>query len=273
MSTTPQTLPTFFLSHGGGPCFWMDWGPVNPFERLAVALRGVAGAVGAKPKAVLVISGHWEEDALTVQTSPRPPMLYDYYGFPEHTYRLQYPAPGSPELAARVQALLGAQGFPVREDATRGFDHGVFVPFLLVYPEADVPVVQLSLRSNLDPAEHLAIGRALAPLRREGVLIVGSGLSYHNLRNIPDRTGASEVFDRWLTDAATDPDPASRAEKLVRWEQAPAARAAHPREDHLLPLMVVAGAAGEDAGRVYFTEKMAGWNLRSTSYQFGPSAT
>jgi aromatic ring-opening dioxygenase catalytic subunit (LigB family) len=247
----------------------MDWGPVNPFEKLAAALKGLAATVGQKPKAVLVISGHWEEDTLTVQTSPKPPMLYDYYGFPEHTYRLQYPAPGSPQLAARVKALLGEKGFPVREDAQRGYDHGVFVPFLLVYPEADVPVVQLSLKRTLDPAEHLAIGRALAPLRKEGVLIVGSGLSYHNLRNIPDRTGASEVFDRFLTDAVTDPDPTSRAAKLTRWEQAPAARAAHPREDHLIPLMVVAGAAGEDAGHVYFSETMAGWNLRSSSYRFG----
>ncbi|NMO21309.1 DODA-type extradiol aromatic ring-opening family dioxygenase, partial [Pyxidicoccus fallax] len=264
-----QTLPTFFLSHGGGPCFWMDWGPVNPFDNLAAALRGLAGSIGARPRAVLVISGHWEEDVVTVQTNPRPPMLFDYYGFPEHTYRLSYPAPGSPELAARVKSLLGTHGFPVREDAERGYDHGVFVPFLLVYPEADIPVVQLSLKNNLDPEEHLAIGRALAPLRKEGVLIVGSGLSYHNLRNIPDRTGASEVFDRWLTEAVTDADPASRARKLIRWIEAPAARAAHPREDHLLPLMVASGAAEEEVGRIYFTETMKGWNLRSSSYQFG----
>jgi aromatic ring-opening dioxygenase catalytic subunit (LigB family) len=269
--TSSQPLPTYFLSHGGGPCFWMDWGPVNPFEKLAAALRGFAKAVGAKPKAILVISGHWEEDVLTVQTSPKPPMLFDYYGFPEHTYRLNYPAPGSPAVAARVKELLGSKGFPVREDPKRGYDHGVFVPFLLMYPEADIPVVQLSLKRTLDPAEHLAVGRALAPLRLEGVLIVGSGLSYHNMRSMVDRTGVSEVFDRFLTDAVTDPDPSSRAAKLTRWAQAPAAREAHPREDHLIPLMVAAGAAEEDAGTVYFTETMAQFKMRSSSYQFGPS--
>src|ERR1700712_1411129 len=120
--TSPKPLPTFFLSHGGGPCFWMPWNPPNLFDNLADFFRGFAAALGEKPKAILVISGHWEESSFTVQTSPRPPMLYDYSGFPEETYRLRYPAPGSPELASRVKELLTAASIPVREDATRGYD-------------------------------------------------------------------------------------------------------------------------------------------------------
>ena len=268
-TSTAKPLPTFFLSHGGGPCFWMQWNPPNLFDNLAQFFRGFASELGEKPKAILVISGHWEESNFTVQTTPRPPMLYDYSGFPEHTYRLSYPAPGSPQLAERVKELLTAAHIPVREDHQRGFDHGLFVPFMMIYPEADIPIIELSLKTSLDPKEHFELGRALAPLRSEGVLIVGSGLSYHNLRQIPDRTGASEVFDTWLTAAVCDPDPSSRYEKLVHWEQAPQARRAHPREDHLIPLLVAAGAAGDDTGSRVYSETMVGWNLRASSFRFG----
>src|SRR5262249_16989217 len=151
------------------------------------------------------------------------------YGFPEHTYRLTYPAPGSPELARRVQDLLGGAGIASDEDGARGFDHGVFVPFMLVYPDAHVPVVQLSLREDLDPAAHLAIGRALAPLRNEGVLIMGSGMSYHNLRELLSGgargNGASDAFDAWLTQAVETADPAARDQALTRWSEAPGALA------------------------------------------------
>ena len=264
-----KTLPTYFLSHGGGPCFWMDWGPVDPFANLAKLFHGLAQDVGVRPKAILVISGHWEEEEFTVQTTPKPPMLYDYHGFPEHTYRLQYPAPGSPELAARVKDLLTQAGLPVRENATRGYDHGLFVPFMLIYPNADIPIIELSMKKNLDPREHIELGKILAPLRDEGVLIVGSGLSYHNLRQLNDPDGISEGFDRWLNDAACDPDPESRNAKLTRWETAPNARRAHPREDHLIPMMVVAGAAGLDIGERIYSEKMKMWNFWTSSYKFG----
>jgi aromatic ring-opening dioxygenase catalytic subunit (LigB family) len=247
----------------------MDWGPEDPFKNLAASLRGLAASLGVRPKAVLVISAHWEEEDFTVQTHPRPPMLYDYSGFPEHTYQLKYPAPGSPELARRVKELLGAAGLPVKEDSARGFDHGVFVPFLLIYPEADIPLIQLSLKRNLDPRAHLELGHALAPLRSEGVLIVGSGYSYHNLRRFNDTTGVSEPFDAWLKDAVCDPEPASREGKLLRWEQAPNARLCHPREEHLIPLMVAAGAAGADVGHTIYSERMPMWNFRSSSFQFG----
>jgi len=225
--------------------------------------------VGAMPTAVLVISAHWEESQFTVQTNPKPPMLYDYYGFPPNTYELQYPAPGSPILAARVKELLTKNGIKVKEDSKRGFDHGVFVPLLLALPKADVPVIQLSLKKGLDPEEHYKLGQALAPLRDEGVLIIGSGSSYHNLGELHDMTGASDAFDEYLTDAVSDSNPESRHEKLVAWESAPHARDAHPREEHLAPVFVAAGAAGGDAGKRMYTEKMKFYNYRASSFQFG----
>ncbi len=266
-----QRLPTLFIPHGGGPCFFMDppVGAAHLWDNMADYLRGLAAEVGQTPKALLVISGHWETQRPTLNVAARPGMLFDYYGFPEHTYRLSYPAPGAPDLAPRVQALLAEAGFGSDTDAERGYDHGVFVPLMLSYPHADIPILQLSLLESLDPAAHLAIGRALAPLRDEGVLIIGSGMSFHNLRTLrgPAGDAGSEAFDAWLTDAATDPDPISRAAKLTAWDQAPFARDAHPREEHLLPLMIAAGAAGADPGRRTYADHLGGKAL--SGFQFG----
>jgi aromatic ring-opening dioxygenase catalytic subunit (LigB family) len=238
------------------------------YDALRHYLEGLLGSLPERPKAILVVSGHWEEDIPTVSTSPAPPMLFDYYGFPAHTYQLSYPAPGSPALAERVSGLLDAAGIVHKKDATRGFDHGVFVPFLIVDPRAEIPVVMLSLRRDLDPARHLAIGAALEALREEGVLIVGSGNSFHNLRTFRDGESDTSVrFDTWLTQAVLTPDPAARAAELIRWDQAPAARACHPREEHLIPLMVVAGAAGADAGSRVFHDKIGGKAI--SGYAFG----
>jgi aromatic ring-opening dioxygenase catalytic subunit (LigB family) len=195
-------------------------------------------------------------------------MVYDYYGFPPHTYRLQYPAPGAPDLARRVKALIAEAGLPVAEDDERGYDHGVFVPFLIVDPEAETPVVMVSLRSDLDPAKHVALGRALAPLRDEGVVIVGSGMSYHDLRHFRDQQpGPSKTFDDWLTSAVTTPDPAARDAALIDWAKAPEGRACHPREEHLIPLMVAAGAAGESRGAHDFQDVIGGKTI--SAYRFG----
>ena len=273
MSGDEGRLPTLFIPHGGGPCFFMEWtmGPKDTWDRMAAYLRGIGGAVGARPKAVLAISAHWEEDRPTVTAGAAPALIYDYYGFPEHTYKLQYPAPGSPDLAARVRALLAAAGIDTGADAARGFDHGVFIPFLLIYPQADLPIVQLSLRSGLDPAAHLAIGRALAPLRDEGVLIVGSGLSYHNLRAFLGMDAraddASERFDAWLADAVETADVAARDGKLAAWREAPAALECHPRSEHLVPLFVAAGAAGADRGRRTYSDRVLGKAV--SGFQFG----
>jgi aromatic ring-opening dioxygenase catalytic subunit (LigB family) len=265
-------LPTLFIPHGGGPCFSMEPAaglPRDLWDGMGAYLRGLADAVGQRPKAVLMVSGHWETPRPTLNIGAQPPLLFDYYGFPEHTYRLSYPAPGAPDLADRVAGLLDAAGFTPDVEAARGFDHGVFVPLMLVYPDADIPVLQLSLQENLDPAQHLAIGAALAPLRDEGVLIVGSGMSYHNLRELFSGRGDDEAqaFDTWLTEAATDPDPAVRAAKLTAWEIAPGARAAHPQAEHLLPLMVAAGAAGNDPGARTYSDHLLGKAL--SGFQFG----
>jgi aromatic ring-opening dioxygenase catalytic subunit (LigB family) len=273
MPAPAQRLPTLFIPHGGGPWPFMPvaFGPPDTWDRLADYLRGLDRALGKRPKAVLVISGHWETERPTVNVGRHPPLLFDYYGFPKHTYDLRYPAPGSPELARRVRELLSAAGIASDEDDARGFDHGVFIPFMLVYPDADVPVVQLSLQQDLDPAEHLAIGRALAPLRDEGVLIIGSGMSYHNLRELlsgsPRGNGASDAFDAWLGHAVEAADRAARDAELARWSDAPGARSCHPRSEHLLPLMVAAGAAGDDRGRRVFNDHI--WGKAVSGFQFG----
>ncbi len=262
-------MPAVFVPHGGGPWPWVDLG-LDP--QGDADLRAYFESLGAlpktPPKAILVISAHWEQNIPTVMTSAKPPMLYDYYGFPPESYEIQWPAPGAPDVATRVQELLRGAGIASATDGERGFDHGVFVPLKLVFPEANIPTLQLSLKAGLDPAEHLAIGRALAPLRDEGVFIVGSGLSYHNMRGFRDPRArpVAEVFDAWLREAATAP-PSERAAKLTAWAKAPEARGAHPREEHLLPLMVIAGAAGEDAGVVGYNKTYAG--LRVSAYHYG----
>lgn len=254
--------PAIFLSHGGGPCFWMRFPPpfgAHAFDNLREYLAGLLAVLPERPKAILVISAHWEEPLPTLATAAQPSMLFDYYGFPEHTYRLSYPAPGSPELAERARGLLSTAGIETAADPTRGFDHGVFVPFLIVDPEARIPVVPLSLRQDLDPAFHIAVGQALAPLRDEGILIVGSGNSFHNLRTFFDgEAEASLFFDDWLNEAVSGAKAERRNALLERWAEAPCARACHPREDHLLPLMVVSGAGGSDIGGRVFHDVIGG---------------
>lgn len=265
-----KRLPVYFISHGGGPWSFMDPQSQLPYTALARELADMPKQVGETPRAILMISAHWEEPEFTVMANPNPPMLYDYFGFPDYTYQIRYPAPGDPALAARVKTLIESAGMPARLDAERGFDHGAFTPLKVMYPDANVPVVQLSLKTGLDPATHLALGRALAPLRDEGVLIVGSGLTYHNLRQFfgPRGWGPSREFDGWLRDVLLAGDPKDRAGRLAAWEAAPAAREAHPREEHLLPLMVSVGAAEFDRAEMpYHEEKFLG-GLTVSNYRF-----
>ncbi|HEX8789505.1 MAG TPA: class III extradiol ring-cleavage dioxygenase [Polyangiaceae bacterium] len=270
MSTDPTRMPAIYLPHGGGPWPFVSLGFFQPHEvqSLAEYLRGLVAALPQRPRAMVVVSAHWEAKVPTVMTSPRPPILYDYYGFPPESYAITWPAPGHPELAARARQLLDAAGIPSAEDGARGFDHGTFIPLKLTFPDADVPTIQLSLEEGLDPARHMAIGRALAPLRDEGVLLVGSGMSYHNMRgfNQPQGRADSEVFDAWLKHAAVAA-PGERDAALTQWSSAPAARRVHPREEHLLPLMVMAGAAGADRGRVTFSDTFGG--VRISAVHFG----
>jgi aromatic ring-opening dioxygenase catalytic subunit (LigB family) len=265
-------LPTFFISHGGGPWPWMQAENGGRYDRLAASLHEVLPQAGGRPAAILMVSAHWEQPVFTVMTGEHPGMLYDYGGFPEHTYQVHYPAPGHPALARRAAGLLQAAGFDTAEDPLRGFDHGTFSPMAVIRPEADVPVVQLSLRRGLDPRTHLAAGRALAPLRDEGVLVIGSGLSFHNLRAFgPQSRVPSAAFDAWLGEVLSQAEPAQREDALVWWERAPHARDAHPREEHLLPLMVAVGAAAGDAAeRVYHETAFAG-GITASSYRFGPA--
>ncbi|MDB5823582.1 MAG: dioxygenase [Herminiimonas sp.] len=264
-------FPTFFLSHGGGPWPYVD-GMKERFAKTESEFRKLPGLLPSKPKAVLVITGHWEASEFTVSTAEQPRMEYDYSGFPEHTYRFQYPAPGSPALAQRVRALLMKDGRQVLEDRNRGFDHGTFVPLELMFPKADVPIVLLSLKSTYDPLEHIRVGEALAPLRDEGVLIIGSGLTYHNMRGFgrSESTPVADAFESYLNSAVTAPTAKLRDEMLAAWEAAPGARLAHPREDHLIPLMVVAGAAGDDVGRRLFVDHVM--SVAMATYQFGSTA-
>lgn len=264
------TLPTYFISHGGGPWPYMD--------SMREAMRGLATSLAdmprqyPAPKAILVVSAHWEENAFSVMSNPHPGMLYDYGGFPPHTYKVVYPAPGAPELALRIQGLLAAAGLPVRLDAERGFDHGTFSPLVVMYPDADVPLLQVSLKTGLDPAVHIALGRALAPLRDEGVLIVGSGLSYHNLRQFgPPGKAPSMAFDQWLQDTVVAASPAEREARLLDWAAAPAARIAHPREEHLLPLMVAMGAAENDTATCVYHEDNVFGGITVSSFRFDAS--
>lgn len=263
-------FPTYFVSHGGGPWPWMkeEWN--GAFDKLEASLQDMPRQLGTTPKAVLMVSGHWEEPEFTLSANPNPPMLYDYNGFPEHTYHVRYPAPGSPELAQQVQKLLKDGGVTARLDAERGFDHGTFTILAPLYPHANIPAVQLSLKTGLDPQTHIEAGRLLAPLRNEGILIIGSGLSYHNLRQFNAAASVpSRQFDAWLQETLTQSTPDERRQRLVDWARAPAARIAHPREDHLLPLMVAVGAAyGETGVCVYHEDDFFG-GITVSSFRFG----
>ncbi len=267
----PSTrMPVVYLPHAGGPYSYVDLGrPREEVDAVVDYWRNIATSLPEKPRALVVISAHWEATVPTVMTSSRPPMLYDYYNFPPASYEIQWPAPGAPDVAARVRELLGAAGIETATDDDRGFDHGTFVPLGRSFPDADVPTLQLSLRSDLDPERHLAIGRALAPLRDEGVLILGSGMSYHNMRGFfrgEGQASADERFDAWLQATVAKPR-ADRDAALAEWTKAPDARDVHPREEHLLPLMVVAGAAGDDAATVPFSGSIFG--KRVSAVHFG----
>lgn len=269
MAAKNNRQPTVFLPHGGGPCFFMDWtwGPADTWHKTQRFLEGFAASLPTSPKALLVISGHWEEPAFMASSAAVPKLIFDYGGFPEHTYRLTWPASGDPELAQRVAALLKDSRLPAKVDPSRGFDHGVFVPLKVAFPEAKIPVVTLSLATSLDPELHLKAGRALAPLRDEGVLIVASGMSFHNLRAYlqPETTERARAFDKWLTETVESP-ASERDAKLAAWRDAPFARFAHPREEHLIPLMVAAGAGGDAPGKRVFADEPMGAQI--SAYRF-----
>lgn len=244
-----------YIPHGGGPLPLMG---EPSHEAMIEYLRGVESDIG-RPSAIVVVSAHWECPTPTITSAPNPALYFDYYGFPPETYELQYPAPGSPDLARRLADLLSAGGFSPALDDTRDFDHGMFVPLMLMYPDAAIPVVQLSLLADLDPARHIEMGEAIASILDDDVLVLGSGLSFHNMQAFGPGSPATgtdpdnEAFDAWLADVCTDPErsEADRRAAMIGWEKAPAARYNHPREEHLLPLHVCYGAGGAPATRSF----------------------
>ena len=243
--------PTFFIPHGGGPCFFMS-DPEKHWTGMGVFLRSLPAGLVQMPTAILIVSAHWETKGFRLTSGSGKPLIYDYYGFPPDTYEIRYDAPGAPEIAAEAAALIRAKGLPVDLDPHRGFDHGVFVPLKVAFPEASVPVVEMSVERNLAPALHIEAGRALAGLRDKGVLIIGSGMSFHDLKAFGDNrfTRLSQEFDLWLESTLRQPS-AVRADLLARWTEAPGALAAHPTAEHLIPLMVAAGASDAPGEKIY----------------------
>jgi aromatic ring-opening dioxygenase catalytic subunit (LigB family) len=260
MSTQSLTRqPVFFIPHGGGPCFFMDWNPADTWVGMSKFLQGLAATLPQKPDAIVLVSAHWMTPQFRVTGQARPDLVYDYYGFPPHTYELTYPAPGQPDLAAQVVQMLNADGASAQLDTERGFDHGMFIPLKVMLPDADIPVIQLSLRQDLDPQAHLQAGHALAGLREQNILIVGSGMSFHNMRAYGDSrfSTISDEFDAWLTQAVESP-AAEREQLLQNWAAAPHAYLCHPQgdEEHLIPLLVAAGAAGTGRGQKIYSERV-----------------
>ncbi len=255
-----------YLTHGGGPLPLLD----EPGHRELVASLKELAAAAPTPRAILLVSAHWEAAPVSLTGQPSPSLIYDYYGFPEAAYSLRYPAPGQPALADRARALLGDAGIAATVDGERGLDHGVFVPLSLMYPAADVPVVEMSVHASLDPATHRRLGEALAPLREEGVALIGSGSSFHNMAVLtgrdrsPAALEANRAFEDWLRETLADPalEAGERARRLDHWREAPGGAFAHPREEHLMPALVCAGAAAGAAGRV-FAGRMGATNVSS----------
>ncbi len=242
-----------YFSHGGGPLPILG----DPSHQAMVDfMRNLPSRLN-KPNAVLVVSAHWEERAATLMSAPTPPMFYDYYGFPEEAYRITYPAPGSPELAKRMAGLLEKNNVPARLDPQRGFDHGLFIPLKMMYPQADIPSLQLSLLRGLNATAHIALGKALRELMTENILVIGSGFSFHNMgafdwggMDTPDP--ANDAFQDWLIETCTGPlSQAEREQRLSEWQKAPSAHYCHPREEHLLPVHVCLGMADKPAIKVF----------------------
>ncbi len=259
--------PTFFLSHGGGPWPWLR-NEMSFMDGLHQSLLKVVKSLPEKPKAILIISGHWEEENFKIMSSAKPSMIYDYFGFPDFTYKISYPAPGHPHMAEKIQGLLKENNIASELDPNRGFDHGVYSLLYPMFPEADIPIVQVSMKKTFDSLEHFNLGKALKSLRSEGVLIIGSGNIFHNLRAMRNSKKESAEFDTWIRNVVTDSDLEKRNKNILNWESAPFARFCQPVEDHLVPLFFAMGAASEDKGQLIYGEPLM--NIVSvSSYRFG----
>ena len=261
-----QKSKILYFPHGGGPLPLLG----DPGHSTMIDfLKNIIPTLG-NPKAILLISAHWEERDATITGGKYPELIYDYYGFPEESYNIKYPAPGIPELAEKVFQLLNAEHINARIDTFRGFDHGMFVPLKIMYPKANIPCIQLSLLEGLDPEVHIKMGNALSKLKNENILILGSGFSFHNLRSLltknqNDVDPQNEKFEDWLINTCTSQDISEdqREQKLTEWQNAPYARYCHPREEHLMPLHVCYGIAKSPA-KLVFNNKILG--KRASAY-------
>ena len=265
--------PTLFIPHGAGPCFFMNWDPANTWNRHRKFLENLPALLPNRPDAILIVSAHWEEQIFTIQKNNNPGLLFDYSGFPEETYQLQWPARGDLHLALQVRNLLEKAGNYTHIDENRGYDHGVFVPLKIAFPSADIPCVQLSLQAGLDPETHYLAGESLTSLRDENVLIIGSGNTFHNIpvlmRGIKNKTDniAGYDFDDWLTKSLTNQNLEERRRLLFQWSEAPGARHSHPREEHLAPLFLVAGSAAGELCKKVFEDAVLG--AVESAFMFG----
>lgn len=254
-----MTISTVFLSHGGGPMPLLN----DPTHvELIAALKKIPQKIKT-PKSIIVVSAHWEETGFIITGAKQPELIYDYYGFPRESYAIKYPAPGNPDLADLIHKTLTDEGLTAAVDPYRGFDHGVFVPLKLMYPEANIPCVQVSLNRNLDARSHIQLGKALAKLNVEDCLIIGSGLSFHNLRaffspSTADMARLNREFESWLnkTCCTRELSENERENILVQWQLAPGAQFCHPRPEHLIPLHVCYGVAQSSAKEVLHSKIM-----------------
>lgn len=239
--------PVLFVSHGGGPMPLLG----DPSHKQMVDTFKLMQKSLPKPKAIIVISAHWESKEIEILTNPTPPLLFDYYGFPESSYQYQYPIVNSLELIDDVKAQLQENNIAFSSNDHRGYDHGVFVPLMMLYPDADIPVIQISLQSNLDPERHLALGQSLSKLRDKGVMIIGSGYIVHNMKAffMPDKEEAKRRTQNFVSDVdqcLLGDDKEAVNQSLIQWQSFQDARFCHPREEHLLPLHTCVGATMPD---------------------------
>jgi 4,5-DOPA dioxygenase extradiol len=262
-------FPSIFINHGGGPLPLLGQQP----EIIAQLKEVTAKWVTKKPDAIVVFSAHWESNPIQITSSIQPKMIYDYYGFPPEAYKYQYSAPGSSILAEKIRSLLNANGVASELNEERGYDHGVFIPLMIMYPDANIPVVAVSLHQSLSAATSIQVGKALAPLRDENILLLGSGYTYHNMKGFMHPStatyDASSAFNEWLKETVLSTTPEERLTKLQNWETAPLARECHPREEHLLPLLTIAATASStNKPELIFEKKGGNGNHAVSSYIF-----
>jgi 4,5-DOPA dioxygenase extradiol len=253
-----KPAPVLYFPHGGGPLPLL--GNVG-HEKMIRFLQRMVPLLG-RPDAILVVSAHWEELKPMVTSGKKPSLIYDYYGFPEEAYQIEYPVSGDPVLAEKLVSLIEAADQTAWRHSQRGFDHGLYIPLKIMYPSASIPCIQLSLISSLDSDDHIQLGKALANLRHENILVMGSGFSFHNLRafgsgNALVHDSQNERFQEWLIETCTgEMSENEREKRLIAWESAPFARYCHPREEHLLPLHVCYGMTQSKAKQVFYDEIM-----------------